>query len=590
MTLHDQDYSYQKHLRGKHDQRDHGRRQFGQAGGGSSSSGISTDNTTDIVTRARNESQNRNLARLSGFPDGARDKLDAIRDDLRTQRQSMIDARKAWRAAQKAGDDEAKTKAEKDFAQAFGNYEGLRRSYNEALQDFQAMNRLKGPEKNDRINQLKEKYQVTPLTIQPATPPKPATPPSWKNLPRLDPAATISVTTTFSNGVTITKDDTVRNLVQKRENRRIIRENRERAYNEYLDAVRDFQDPERGQYLPDGTYIPSQRAIRMARDIQRMIDDPNSELMRAPTAFSWDERKEGVQADIRLTQRAIRIPDGLTPFTEADAKGALRSPDLRKTTSTIANQLASIPATWPPSTKASKESQREWRDVLDFLGRFVTPTGGDGKPVNLFGNDNILAIATETTKGLLGSSATHGAVGVLKRSGISAYIDHLNATPGVITNANKHSRATTMIHETIHSLEDRNRNLRDRVGRFFQRRADGHYTIQGGQFGPGENFSGRYVVDTFEFVYTGRKYEVSLNGGGRASAGSELLTTISDGFSSIYRMRELQRQRADPKISAQQAQDLDDVISRLAPSLDTLRDTETLAFFLDVLSDPSSFN
>lgn len=51
MTLNDQDYSYQKHLRGKHDQRDHGRRQFGQAGGGSSSSGISTDNTTDIVTR-----------------------------------------------------------------------------------------------------------------------------------------------------------------------------------------------------------------------------------------------------------------------------------------------------------------------------------------------------------------------------------------------------------------------------------------------------------------------------------------------------------------------------------------------------------
>jgi hypothetical protein len=55
-------------------------------------------------------------------------------------------------------------------------------------------------------------------------------------------------------------------------------------------------------------------------------------------------------------------------------------------------------------------------------------------------------------------------------------------------------------------------------------------------------------------------------------------------------MRELQRQRADPAISAQEARDLDDVISGLAPSLDTLRDTEALAFFLDVLSDPSSFN
>jgi hypothetical protein len=124
---------------------------------------------------------------------------------------------------------------------------------------------------------------------------------------------------------------------------------------------------------------------------------------------------------------------------------------------------------------------------LDFLGRFVTPTGNDGKPVNLFGNDNILAVASEGVKGLLGSSSTHGSVGVLRSKGVSAYIDHLNAIPGIITVSNKHSRATTMIHETIHSLEDRNRNLRDRVSRFFERRSDGHYTIEGGKFGPGES-------------------------------------------------------------------------------------------------------
>jgi len=135
-----------KHLRGKHDQKDHGRRQFGSVGGGigGGGKGPSLDDVRDIITK-----HSEMVAKVAkDFLDGTsgstlsmRGRLDNVREMMTTRREDMVRFRRRRRLALRRGDEKARLDAERDFAEAFGSYEGYRAEYNSALAAFQSQNR-----------------------------------------------------------------------------------------------------------------------------------------------------------------------------------------------------------------------------------------------------------------------------------------------------------------------------------------------------------------------------------------------------------------------------------------------------------------
>ena len=153
-----------KHLRGKHDQRDHGRRAFGSAGGSlGGGKGPSLDSVADVVAKARETSEQNSKTTLSNSSTlTTRDRLDDVRNDIRAHRAALLTAQRSWKKAVKTGDDAARQKAEQDFAEAFGKAEGARTVYNSALANFQAARRAEN------------RAQATSRR-PPPTPPKPDT-------------------------------------------------------------------------------------------------------------------------------------------------------------------------------------------------------------------------------------------------------------------------------------------------------------------------------------------------------------------------------------------------------------------------------
>ena len=538
-----------KHLRGKHDQRDHGRRAFGSAGGSlGGGKGPSLDSVADVVAKARETSEQNSKTTLSNSSTlTTRDRLDDVRNDIRAHRAALLTAQRSWKKAVKTGDDAARQKAEQDFAEAFGKYEGAQTVYNSALANFQAARRAEN------------RAQAASRRLPP-TPPTPPTPLSWKNLPRPDPNTMIQVGQSTK---------TLAQAVVDRDREAFSRE-RERVYDQFLDQVRGQMLPDRGQFLSDGTYIPSERAIRIARSMQEAIRKPDGALSQNQTQLyqrlGWEQGARSLPD----------LPEDMTPFSREEAR-QLAAPTILQ----AGKDIRKFDRRPPPKKKANSFTQGTWRDTLDRIGRFISPVDRNGNPTSVTNGAPIAFQSIQEGGSWIRPVAYTPWLSSLTDD--QARQERANPLPNSIQ---AEASTGTIAHELIHEMEWRHPVLSERVQQFLERRQAGHTPMDTSKMSNaqmanpnmrGEGFLAQDIyADTFSNLYSGRTYMVSTRTPGqRRHAGTEVLSTLTNALGNL---EALQRDKEGKPVYVY-----------YKPSVESLNDTEHFAFFIDVMSDPSSF-
>jgi hypothetical protein len=356
--------------------------------------------------------------------------------------------------------------------------------------------------------------------------------PSWKNLPRVDP-----------------NDPLVKRVTSQRLSApmHVIREE---TYDKYLEAVKDLQLPDKGQFFDDGTYIPSKRAIDIVRAMQQGIK-PNGVLAMLPrNAPKWDVEQLTALPD---------FPEGFTPFTKNQAK-SIELPNLLRLKSNSPLQELFAEMGIDVKTKpVGKKYEKQWRDTLDRLGRFISPVDTNGNSTKITDENEIVVIPSPTKDAWW--SNKDDAWSSSSKSVIKTY-----------------SSMGAMAHELLHEIQFRNPTMNKRVTDFFTRRTDGYNSVDANNLSSDERFDGDAVTDLFSQAYMGRVYPGFFSGKGT----SEIITTFVDSL-------ELMNSDVNQKIDLLISQNYTDTANRMLRYRDMIKDTEHISFVIDLLSDPDSF-
>ena len=353
--------------------------------------------------------------------------------------------------------------------------------------------------------------------------------PSWKNLPRVNPNDP-SVARTINQRIPAT-----------------IHTIRENTYDEYLTAVKDYQLPSKGQFLNDGTYIPSQRAIDIARAMQEGMK-PNGVLATLPrNAPKWQVDTPNALPD---------LPERFTPFTKTESQ-SIELPKLLRLASNDPMQEMYAEMGLSVKTKPmGKRDEKQWRDVLDRLGRFISPTDTNCNPTTIIDGNELIVMSTPNREAWW---SNNGALSPWPSNSV----------------IKTYSSSGAMAHELLHEIEFRNPVIQRRVKDFFNRRTDGYRLVDANNLTPDESFNGDTITDLFSHSYTGRSYDPNLLG----AEVHEILSTFADAL-------DFMNNDVDRQINLSNNTRLTGQALRYR---DIIKDTEHISFVIDLLSDPDSF-
>lgn len=166
-----------KHLRGKHDQKDHGRRAVGggvgaRVGGGAATPGSDAESNQNMGRSLGVQRAKRTLGSKPGVTE-----LDALRDEIRNFRRSILQTHRLQNRLMREGTPEAAQGQEVRKQRLIGQFEGMREQYNQALSivreqrqsELRQTAREQAPTRRDKARAEREQTQ-TQRSFDPVAP------------------------------------------------------------------------------------------------------------------------------------------------------------------------------------------------------------------------------------------------------------------------------------------------------------------------------------------------------------------------------------------------------------------------------------